>query len=193
MKARLLKYHEDIDSFAHRQTRWAKCLRFLTTICLISILASFLYDQTVGRMERKFHALFKPYEVIEMEHNCLLNSGIDKIWDLVTGVVSGAGHIYDNAAAQIGVGDSTDAEDPTETDLQAATNKTYKAMEGGYPTSTTQKATFKSSFGTGDANYAWEEWVVKQATSAVCLNRKVESLGTKSTGTWTLEVDITLS
>lgn len=163
MKARLLKYKEDITPFAKE-----------------------------GR-EAEFHKLFTPYEVIEMEGNCLLNTGIDKIWDLVTGVVSGADHIYDNSAAQIGVGDSTDAEDATETDLQAVTNKTYKAMESGYPTSTTQKATFKSSFGTGDANYAWQEWVVKQSTSAVCLNRKVESLGTKSTGTWTLEVDITLS
>jgi hypothetical protein len=66
-------------------------------------------------------------------------------------------------------------------------------MESGYPTSTTQKVTLKSSFGSGDANYAWQEWVVKQATSTICLNRKVESLGTKSSGTWTLEVTITLS
>jgi len=97
------------------------------------------------------------------------------------------------AAATIGVGDSATAAVATQTDLQAAVNKTYKAMEAGYPTSTIQKATFKSSFGSADANYAWQEWVVKQATSLVCLNRKVESLGTKSTGTWTLEVDITLS
>ena len=102
-------------------------------------------------------------------------------------------HIYDNAAATIGVGDSATAAAATQTDLQAATNKTYKAMETGYPTSTTQKATFKSSFGSADANYAWNEWVIKQSTSAICLNRKVESLGTKSTGTWTLEVDVTLS
>lgn len=143
--------------------------------------------------EDEFHQLFKPYEVIEGEGNCLLNTGIDEIWDLVTGAVSGASHIFDNAAAQIGVGDSTTAADATQTDLQAATNKTYKGMESGYPTSTSQKATFKASFGSSEANYAWEEWVVKQSTSAICLNRKVESLGTKSTGTWTLEVEISLS
>ena len=163
MKARLLKYKEDITPFAKE-----------------------------GK-EADFHKLFNPYEVIEIEDNCLLNSGINEMWDLVTGVVSGAAHIYDNAAAQIGVGDSVTAADATQTDLQAAANKTYKAMEAGYPTSTAQKATFKSSFGSADANYAWQEWVVKQATSLICLNRKVESLGTKSTGTWTLEVDITLS
>ena len=113
--------------------------------------------------------------------------------DLITGEVSGSSYIFDNAAAQIGVGDSSTAAVPTQTDLQASTNKTYKGMESGYPTSTNQKATFKASFGDSDANYAWNEWVVKQATSAKCLNRKVESLGTKSSGTWTLEVSITLS
>jgi len=165
MEAKLLKYHEDITPFVAE-----------------------------GR-EAEFHKLFIPYEVIEMEGNCLLNTGIDKMWDLITGVVSGASHIYDNAAggAEIGVGDSDTAAAAAQTDLQAASNKKYKAMEAGYPTSTTQKATFKSSFGSSDGNFAWKEWVVRQTTSEVCLNRKVESLGTKATGTWTLEVDITLS
>ncbi len=140
--------------------------------------------------EEEFHRLCRPYEVIEGEGNCLLNTGIDEMWDLITGASS---NYFNNANAQIGVGDSSTAADPSQTDLQAATNKTYKGMESGYPTSTSQKATFKSSFGDSDANYAWNEWVVKQASSAICLNRKVESLGTKSSGTWTLEVDITLS
>jgi len=140
--------------------------------------------------EDEFHRLFKPYQVIEGEGNCLLNSGIDEMWDLVVGDSS---NHFDNTNAQIGVGDSDTAADATQTDLQAATNKTYKGMESGYPTSTSQKAIFKASFGSDEANYAWNEWVVKQSTSAKCLNRKVESLGTKSTGTWTLEVSVTLS
>jgi len=135
----------------------------------------------------------EPFEVIEGELNCLLNAGIDEIWDLVTGAVSGASHIFDNAAAQIGVGDSDTAADPTQTDLQGS-NKTYKGMEAGYPTSSSQKVTFKSSFGSGDANYAWKEWVVKQSTSGISINRKVDAMGTKASGsTWTLEVSITLS
>jgi hypothetical protein len=149
-------------------------------------------DAYRGR-EAEFHERFRPYQVIEGEGNCLLNAGINEMWDLITGEVSGSGHIFGNAAATIGVGDSSTAADPSQTDLQAATNKTYKGMESGYPTSTSQKASFKASFGDAEANYAWNEWVVKQATSAICLNRKVESLGTKSSGTWTLEVSITLS
>jgi hypothetical protein len=140
--------------------------------------------------EEQFHRLFKPYEIIEGEGNCLLNTGIDEMWDLIVG--DSASH-FSNAAAQIGVGDSNTAAAASQTDLQAATNKTYKSMESGYPASTAQKATFKASFGAGDANYTWNEWVVKQSASAKCLNRKVESLGTKSGGTWTLEVNITLS
>ena len=121
---RLSKYHEDIEPYRAREE------------------------------EAKFHELFKPYEVIEGEGNCLLNSGIDEVWDLITGVVSGSDHIYDNTHAQIGVGDSATGADPTDTDLKAVTNKTYKAMEATFPTSTTRKVTFKSSFGSGDANYA---------------------------------------
>ncbi len=131
-----------------------------------------------------------PYAVIEGEGNCLLNTGIDEMWDLIVG--DSANH-FNNTSAQIGVGDSSTAATPTQTDLQAATNKTYKGMETGYPTSASQKATFKASFGASEANYAWNEWVVKHATSAKCLNRKVDALGTKSSGTWTLEVSITLS
>jgi hypothetical protein len=151
------------------------------------------YREDIGAYrgrEEEFHRIFRPYKIIEGEGNCLLNTGIDEMWDLITGASS---NYFNNANAQIGVGDSSTAADPSQTDLQAGTNKTYKGMESGYPTSTSQKATFKSSFGDSDANYAWNEWVVKQPSSAICLNRKVESLGTKSGGTWTLEVDITLS
>lgn len=150
------------------------------------------YGTPIGRAA--FLEAITPYEIIEGEDNCLLNTGIDEMWDLVTGVVSGATHIFDNAAATIGVGDSSTAAAASQTDLQAAVNKTYKAMEATFPTSTAQKITLKSSFGSADANYEWAEWVVKQSTSAKCLNRKVSAMGTKASGsTWTLEVTITLS
>ena len=150
------------------------------------------YDSEKGR--KTFLDVIKPFEVLEGVDNCLLNSGMDEIWDLVTGVVSGANHIFDNAAAQIGVGDSATAAVASQTDLQAVTNKTYKGMEATFPTSTSQKITCKSSFGSADANYVWNEWVIKQSTSAKCINRKVDSMGTKTAGsTWTLEITITLS
>lgn len=137
-----------------------------------------------------------PYEIIEGEGNLLLNSGIDEIWGLITGIQSGTNRLFSNANAQIGVGDSTTAAAATQTDL-LGTNKAYKEQEATFPTVGTQKVTFKSSFGDAEANFAWNEWVVKSVDGTtptnICLNRKVESLGTKSGGTWTLEVSITLS
>jgi len=130
-------------------------------------------------------------ETSEFE-NLFLNSGINEIWKLVTG---NGGTAFTNATAQIGVGDSTTAESATQTDLQATTNKTYKGMDSGYPTSGTgQQAVFKATFGGSDANYSWNEFVIKNATSGICLNRKVSNQGTKASGqTWVITVTLSLS
>lgn len=154
------------------------------------------YDEDIAPFEAEgreaeFHALFQPHEVIEREGNLLLNEGIDLIWDLVTGA---GGTAYNNANARIGVGDSTAAAAATQTDLQAAVNKLYKGQEATFPTSTVQQVTFKSSFGGTEANFAWNEWSVDNgALAGINLNRKVEALGTKVGGTWTLTVTITLA
>lgn len=141
--------------------------------------------------EAEFFRLFQPYEVLEGEGNCLLNTGINAIWSAVCG---GSFTAFNSTYATLGVGDSNTAAAATQTDLQATTNKTYKGMDSGYPTcGSSQKASFKASFGSSEANYTWNEWVVKNSSSSICLNRKVDSLGTKSTGTWTLQVDITLA
>ena len=107
---------------------------------------------------------------------------------------SGSPVFYDNAHAYLGVGDSSTAFDPSQTDLQASTNKVRKAMETSYPTIATNVLTFKSSFGASDANFAWNEWAVFNAsTSGIMLNRDVESMGTKSGGTWVLEAQVTVA
>jgi hypothetical protein len=137
-----------------------------------------------------FVGIYRPYEVIPGVGNCLLNSGIDEIWDLVCG--DSANH-FNAAGAQIGVGDSSAAVSASQTDLQAATNKIYKGMDYGYPSSASQKVVFQASFGSSEANYTWNEWVVKQSVSGKCLNRRMESLGTKTSGTWILQVEITLT
>lgn len=141
--------------------------------------------------EAEFHEKFKPYEVVEGEGNLLLNEGIDLIWDLVTGA---GGTAFNNANARLGVGDSSTAAAATQTDLQAGANKLYKAMEAGFPTSTAQAVTFKASYGVAEALFTWNEWSVDNgAAAAINLNRKVEALGTKLGGTWTLTVTITLA
>ena len=102
---------------------------------------------------------------------------------------------FNNANSYIGVGDSTTAFAAGQTDLQASTNKTRKAMDATYPSGGSNVITFRSTFGTSDANYAWNEWGVFNASSGgTMLNRKVESLGTKTnTQTWQFTVTLTFT
>jgi hypothetical protein len=133
----------------------------------------------------------EPWEVIEGEGNILVNAGIALMLDKLIGA---AGDVFSNANAHIGVGDSSTAASATQTDLQAATNKLRKAMEATYPSRSGQTMTWRSVFGAADANFAWAEWAIFNASSSgTMLNRKVESLGTKSGGSWQLTVSITIS
>jgi hypothetical protein len=139
-----------------------------------------------------FYQAFKPYEVVDVSGNGLLNEGINNMWTLICG---GSATAYDNTYARLGVGDSDTAHAASQTELQAVTNKVYGDMEDGYPEyGTSQKAVFKASFDTDTANFTWNEWSIDNGSSAsLNMNRKVESLGTKASGTWTLTVEITLS
>lgn len=131
----------------------------------------------------------QPYEETEIPGNILLNAGITALLNLLIGA---GGTAFNNANARIGVGDSSAAEAAGQTDLQAATNKTYVAMAATYPQVSAQTVTFRAVFGSAAANYAWAEFVVDNGTTKI--NRKVSSQGTKASGqTWTLDVSITLS
>ena len=136
----------------------------------------------------------KSYEkIVEKCENgkCLLNAGITKMWNLIIGADEAE---YDNATSEIGIGDSNTAADPTQTDLQAETNKTWKAMAATYPQVSNQKVTFQAEFGSDDANYDWEECAVRQTGANVLMNRIVASKGTKTSGeVWTAKLEITLS
>jgi hypothetical protein len=143
-----------------------------------------------SEMLRKF--IGKAEEDREIPGNLLLNEGIAEMLDLMAG--EGSPTAFNQANARVGVGDSSTAAAATQTDLQAATNKTYKGMNGTYPTRTAQTMDWQADFTSGEANYAWQEWVIDNgAAAAKTLNRKVESLGTKSTGTWTLTGSVTIS
>lgn len=114
---------------------------------------------------------------------------------MVQSTIAAASTPFNNSNAYIGVGDSTTAFNASQTDLVAATNKTRKAMQATYPQGSSNVITFRSTFGTSDANYAWQEWGVFNASSGgTMLNRKVESLGTKTSAqTWDFTVTLTFS
>lgn len=133
-----------------------------------------------------------PYETVKDYGNLLTNVGAQRLWEGLIGTVI---TVFSNANARIGVGDSNTAAADTQTDLQAASNKLRVAMDSTYPQISTDTITFRSTFSTSQANYAWEEWAIFNAAAAGdMLNRKVASLGTKASGaTWTLTVTIQLT
>lgn len=100
---------------------------------------------------------------------------------------------FNNANARLGVGEGTAAFNVAQTDLQGA-QKTRKVMDATFPQRSSNQMTFRSTFGTGEANLAWEEWGVFNAGSGgTMMNRKVETLGTKtSSQSWQLTVNVQL-
>lgn len=123
----------------------------------------------------------------------LTNAGRDFI---ATAIINdGPPTFFDAANAYLGAGDSSTAYAAAQTDLQAASNKLRKGMEATYPQRSANALTFQSLFGTGDANFAWNEWGLFNASSAgTMMSRKVESLGTKTSAqSWLFTATITVS
>lgn len=106
--------------------------------------------------------------------------------------IAGLGDPFSATNARLGVGNGTAPFVASQTDLQGS-SKLRKAMDDGYPIVNAPTVTFKSTFGVGDANFAWNEWgIFNAASGGVMLNRAVESNGVKqSNQTWVLEVAIT--
>jgi len=158
------------------------------------------YDDTPSALVLAGQAT--PTEVIEREGNLLVYGGADVLWQGLIGSLSTAQH-FDNGNALIGVGNSTVAAAATQTGLQASSgNRWYGAMSTGYPshstgTGSTSNAdvSFRAVASTADANFAWQEWGIFNSTSGGrMLNRRVESLGTKTaSATWTFTVKLSLS
>lgn len=146
-------------------------------------------------------------ELVDIKSNLLMYGGASCQWQTLigngTGTAGQALTFFNNTNAAIGVGDTNTAAVATTNDLVAATNKLRVAMDATYPVHTdgivvgAATCVFKSTFATGQANWAWAEWGVFNSASAGTgrmLNRKVEALGTKtSASTWALTVSLTLA
>jgi hypothetical protein len=159
----------------------------LTTRCVIDKYEGDYASEAVAQA-----AGAKPYERLIIDGNLALNAGLALMLDLL---IAAGGTSFANANARLAVGDSSTAAAASQTDLQAATNKLRKAMDATFPSRSSQTLTFKSTFATGDANFAWNEWGIANSSSgATMLNRKVESMGTKSAGqTWVMTATVTAS
>jgi hypothetical protein len=153
----------------------------------------------------KYDENMRLVDTLHREHNLLMYGGASCLWECLIGNGTATGSstltFFNNSNAYIGVGDSTTAAAATQTDLQASSNKLRVAMNATYPihtdatTSGAASIQFQATFGTSAANYAWQEWGLFNGSSGGrMLQRKVESLGTKSAGsTWVLTVTLSVS
>lgn len=161
---------------------------------------------------RKFHGDSTDekdlYDTVVIEGNAVAAAGVSAMFQQMIGNgVTTAGNslaFFNTTNSAIGVGDSTTANATpcVFTDLQATTNKTRVTVDAGYPahtagsTAASMTITFRSTFGTSTANYAWNEWGIFNSATAGAgsmLNRKQEALGTKAANsTWQLTVTLTI-
>jgi len=137
------------------------------------------------------------------ESNLAVQGGWSNLWQCLIGNGTATGGqtltYFNNGNAHIGVGDSSTAAAASQTDLQAATNKTRIAMDATYPqhtdgtTAGALTITFRMTAGSGVANFAWNEWGIFNASSGGrMLNRKVFTGGTKASGAvWVFTVTLT--
>jgi hypothetical protein len=121
----------------------------------------------------------------------LTNAGRDLIAQMLVGEAVTA---FNAANAYLGAGNSNSAFAQSQTDLVGA-SKFRKAMNGTFPQRAANVLTFQATFATGDANYAWEEWgVFNNASAGTMLQRKVETLGTKTSAqSWQITADLTVT
>ncbi len=135
----------------------------------------------------------------------LTTAGLNRITSLI---IAGGGQALTNTSGRIGVGDDNTAASVGQTDLVAAAGSTHRffsVLDATYPQQANGVLTTKATFGSADGNFTagWQEYGVDIGTptvsngttvNALLLNRKVSSLGTKSSGSsWAFTSTLTLS
>lgn len=145
-----------------------------------------------------------PYETLDAGKNLLTTAGLTRLTSLLIG---GGGQAATNTASRIGVGNGVGTAAVGDTDLSASAgsaNRWFQIMDATYPQVSAGVVTFRSTFGTADGNFAWNEWGIDIGTPTVAsgntvaatfLNHKTSAaLGTKASGsTWAFTVTITFA
>lgn len=144
----------------------------------------------------------------EADGNLLVTVGLNQITNLIIG---GGDNPFSHANAIVGVGAGTTAAAVGDTALtdDNTSNAYYQQADTSYPTQSNGVITCYSTFTSSNGNFAWQEWCLAfggggtitagthlsavTSTAPTMMNHKVQSLGTKSTGSWQLQATLTLS
>lgn len=144
---------------------------------------------------------------VEAEGNILVTVGLARITNLITG---GGGAAFTAAQAVCGVGSISTASNVADVHLggDGSSATAYYQLIDSAPTVNNGQISVVSTFGTGVANFSWNEWCWAIATgtitagstlsavgtSPVMLNHKVTPLGAKSAGSaWALNTSVVIA
>lgn len=132
-------------------------------------------------------------EILPITGNVILNAGAELMLKLICGDSSATA--LNNTNAKIFVGTDETSESPEQTGVIATgQNRAYASMDSEYPKVSGRTATFRATFGSSTANFNWREISLANGTGvgAIAINRKVDPMGTKSGGTWSVELEISI-
>jgi hypothetical protein len=146
--------------------------------------------------------------VTEIPGNLLVTVGLNQITNVIIG---GGDNAFSHANAIVGVGAGTTAAavgDTALTDDNTA-NAYYQQADSGNPTQANGVITCVCTFTGSNADFAWQEWCwafggggtitagthlsAVTSTAPTMVNHKVQSLGTKTAGSWVFTTTVTLS
>lgn len=143
----------------------------------------------------KHFAGCKPDEVVIETQNIILDTGANEMLKLITGT---GGTAFSSSNAYIYVGDDNTPEKASQTGILSSTktrgtNYDYAAVNKVEVTG--RLAVFTATFNETVGNFAWNEAAITNGigVASVAMNRKVDNLGTKSGGIWTLQITISLT
>ena len=141
---------------------------------------------------------FDPYAVEQIPANTSLKLGRKQVCNLIA--KASAYTKWSSSIAYLFVGTHSSTESYSQSKLFATVGTGSCArysMDSGYPTVSSNVITWRSTFTSLTANFAWKEYSLRNKnvqTTGIALNRLQSSKGTKVSGeTWTLQLQITVT
>ena len=184
--------HALVQKYTDRQVDWAR-------------RASGVVDPPGALLQR--HCGEPEDGYAEADGNLLVTVGLDAITKLL--INTGGPQAFSGPTrAIVGVGATNTAATIADTALGADGGSAYyQGCDSANPTQANGVITTVCTFTTGNANFAWAEWgwatctgsitpgatLASVATGTKLWNHKIQSLGTKVSGSWVLTTTITIS
>lgn len=135
----------------------------------------------------------EPDEIIAISKNMMLIGGVCEMLKLLSGI---GGTPYNSENTRIFVGSNATEENFYQPGILSLNgNFAVAKLDEGYPFVKENYLFYQASFGNDSANFTWNEISLTNGElgNSIALNRKVESLGIKEKGTWTIRVSISIT